>query len=154
MDQSWLAMRTIIQSIFRSVGRCEGRWRRDAASPAPESPSVEAARLFPAQYRGAALRLLSLAAVLRSSRLRRILVARGDHDAPADRWKFALHLIALDGAAFRDHVFEDSPQRRNVPLSIAQLVELSALRVPRPRRRKSGKRSDSPQLRADLDRAP
>ena len=57
-----------------------------------------------------------------------------EHHASADRWEFVLHLIGLDGAVFRDHVFEDSPQSRNVPLPIAQLVELSALRVPRLRR--------------------
>ena len=54
-----------------------------------------------------------------------------EHHAPADGWEFVLHLIGLDGAVFRDHIFEDSPQSRNVPLPIAQQVELSALRVPR-----------------------
>ena len=45
-----------------------------------------------------------------------------------------LHLISLDGAVFRDNVFEDSPQSRNIPLPIAQLVELSAFRLLRLRR--------------------
>ena len=47
-----------------------------------------------------------------------------EHDASADGWEFVLHLIGLDDTVFRDHLFEDSPQSRNVPLSIAQLVEL------------------------------
>jgi hypothetical protein len=54
-----------------------------------------------------------------------------EHHASADRWKFVLHLIGLDGAVFRDYLFEYIAKSRNVPLSIAQKVELSALRVPR-----------------------
>src|SRR6476646_2710557 len=39
-----------------------------------------------------------------------------EHHAAADGWEFVLNLIGLDGAVFRDHIFEDSPQSRNVPL--------------------------------------
>jgi hypothetical protein len=42
-----------------------------------------------------------------------------------------LHLIGLDDAVFRDYLFEYIAKSRNVSLSIAQKVELSALRVPR-----------------------
>src|SRR6476659_4959385 len=54
-----------------------------------------------------------------------------EHHAASDGWEFVLHLIGLDGAMFRDHVFEDSPQSRNVPLPIAQLVKHSTFRIPR-----------------------
>jgi hypothetical protein len=52
-----------------------------------------------------------------------------EHHASADGREFVLHFIGLDGAVFRDYLFEDSPQSRDVPLPIAQQVELSALRA-------------------------
>jgi len=50
-----------------------------------------------------------------------------EHYTPSDRWKFVLDLVGLDSSVFRDYVFQKIPQRRDVPLAIAQLVEQSAL---------------------------
>ena len=78
-----------------------------------------------------------------------------EHHAAADGWEFVLNLIGLDGAVFRDHIFEDSPQSRNVPLPIAQQVELSALRVARLHREspvKGSTRGNDPQVSIENDK--
>src|SRR6476619_3553126 len=78
-----------------------------------------------------------------------------EHHAAADGWEFVLNLIGLDGAVFRDHIFEDNPQSRNVPLPIAQQVELSALRVARLHREspvKGSTRGNDPQVSIENDK--
>src|SRR5678809_38147 len=55
----------------------------------------------------------------------------------------------------RDSIFEDSPQSRNVPLPIAQQVELSALRVARLHRESPVKGStggNDPQVSIENDK--
>jgi hypothetical protein len=51
--------------------------------------------------------------------------ARGqEHRAPAEAREIVLDLIVQDGAALGDHVFEQTAQLRDVPLSIAKFVEV------------------------------
>ena len=127
----------------------------DPPSPAAEFPSVEAGRLFPAQYHGARLRLLSPVAGPNLSVFVEHLSRVEKHHAPTNGWKFVLHLISLDGAVPRNNVVEDSPQSRNVPLPIAQLVEHSAFRIPRLRRERPVKGTTSrndPQVSIEHDK--
>src|SRR5680860_197476 len=51
------------------------------------------------------------------------------HHASANRRKFVLDLIGLYGAPFRNDVFEERPEARNVPLSIAQVEDQLAFRL-------------------------
>ena len=43
----------------------------------------------------------------------------------ADRTEFVLDLIGLDRALCGNDLFEERPQRRNIPLALGQLVEQS-----------------------------
>src|SRR6266516_1644892 len=76
------------------------------------------------------------------------------HCAPSDRRKLVLDLVGLDSAMLWNDFFEESAERRNIPLSVAQVIEQPALRVLRIRSKRLVKgpaRGDHAQVPIEYD---
>ena len=66
-----------------------------------------------------------------------------------------LNLIGLNGAVSRNNVFEDNPERGNIPLPVTQFVKPSALRILRLHRErpiKGAARCDDAQVAIEHDK--